>query len=57
MDFSMMNGLASVEATMYQQNIEDLILLVDKAPSSIVIKLGAILDRLYLHSNLLLLNL
>ena len=33
-DFSMMGGFATVEATMYQQNIEDLILLVDKAPSS-----------------------
>ncbi len=34
MDFSLMNGLASVEATMYQQDIEDLILLVDLPPSS-----------------------
>ena len=34
MDFSLMNGLASVEATMYQQSIEDLILLVDLPPSS-----------------------
>ena len=34
MDFSLMNGLASVEATMYQQEIEDLILLVDLPPSS-----------------------
>jgi len=33
-DFSMMGGFATVEATMYQQDIEDLILLVDKAPSS-----------------------
>ena len=33
-DFSVMGGFATVEATMYQQNIEDLILLVDKAPSS-----------------------
>ena len=34
MDFSLMNGLASVEATMYKQDIEDLILLVDLPPSS-----------------------
>ena len=34
MDFSLMNGLASVEATMYRQDIEDLILLVDLPPSS-----------------------
>ena len=33
-DFSVMGGFATVEATMYQQNIEDLILLVDEAPSS-----------------------
>ena len=33
-DLSMMGGFATVEATMYQQDIEDLILLVDKAPSS-----------------------
>ena len=33
-DFSMMDGLVSVEATYYKQNIEDLILLVDLAPSS-----------------------
>jgi hypothetical protein len=33
-DFSMMGGVATVEATMYQQNIEDLILLVDLPSSS-----------------------
>ena len=33
-DFSMMGGFATVEATMYQQDIVDLILLVDEAPSS-----------------------
>ena len=33
-DFSLMGGFATVEATMYQQAIEDLILLVDEAPSS-----------------------
>jgi len=33
-DFSVMGGLATVEATLYQQSIEDLILLVDEAPSS-----------------------
>jgi TonB-linked SusC/RagA family outer membrane protein len=33
-DFSMMGGLATVEATMYQQAIEDLILLVDLPSSS-----------------------
>ena len=33
-DFSMMGGFATVEATLYQQAIEDLILLVDEAPSS-----------------------
>lgn len=33
-DFSLLNGLMTVEATYYQQNIEDLILLVDLAPSS-----------------------
>ena len=33
-DFSVMDGLATVEATLYQQSIEDLILLVDEAPSS-----------------------
>ena len=33
-DFSVMGGFATVEATMYQQEIEDLILLVDEAPSS-----------------------
>ena len=33
-DFSVMDGFATVEATMYQQSIEDLILLVDTAPSS-----------------------
>ena len=33
-DLSMMSGFATLEATMYQQDIEDLILLVDKAPSS-----------------------
>ena len=33
-DFSVMGGFAIVEATYYQQNIEDLILLVDEAPSS-----------------------
>ena len=33
-DFSVMGGFATVEATMYQQDIEDLILLVDEAPSS-----------------------
>ena len=33
-DFSLMGGLANVEATFYQQAIEDLILLVDEAPSS-----------------------
>ena len=33
-DFSMMDGFATVEATMYQQDIVDLILLVDEAPSS-----------------------
>ena len=33
-DFSVMGGFATVEATMYQQNIADLILLVDEAPSS-----------------------
>ena len=33
-DFSMMEGLATVEATMYNQSIEDLILLVDLPSSS-----------------------
>ena len=33
-DFSVMNGFATVEITSYMQNIEDLILLVDEAPSS-----------------------
>ena len=33
-DFSVMNGLATVEATTYSQKISDLILLVDLAPSS-----------------------
>ena len=33
-DFSVMNGLATVEITSYTQYIEDLILLVDEAPSS-----------------------
>jgi hypothetical protein len=33
-DFSMMEGLATVEATMYSQSIEDLILLVDLPSSS-----------------------
>jgi TonB-linked SusC/RagA family outer membrane protein len=33
-DFSVMSGLATVELSMYQQNISDLILLVDKAASS-----------------------
>ena len=33
-DFSLMGGLATVEATYYTQAIEDLILLVDEAPSS-----------------------
>ncbi len=33
-DFSMMGGLATVEATMYTQNITDLILLVDLPASS-----------------------
>ena len=33
-DFSLMGGFATVEATYYQQDIEDLILLVDLAPSS-----------------------
>ena len=33
-DFSMMGGFATLEATLYQQAIEDLILLVDEAPSS-----------------------
>jgi len=33
-DFSMMEGLATVEATMYKQSIEDLILLVDLPSSS-----------------------
>ena len=33
-DFSLMNGLATVEITSYAQYIEDLILLVDEAPSS-----------------------
>jgi len=33
-DFSIMGGFATVEATMYQQAIEDLILLVDLPPSS-----------------------
>ena len=33
-DFSVMNGLATVEITSYSQYIEDLILLVDEAPSS-----------------------
>jgi len=33
-DFSMMNGLVTMEATYYKQSIEDLILLVDLAPSS-----------------------
>ena len=33
-DLSMMGGFATMEATYYQQAIEDLILLVDEAPSS-----------------------
>jgi TonB-linked SusC/RagA family outer membrane protein len=33
-DFSVMDGLATVEATTYSQKISDLILLVDLAPSS-----------------------
>ena len=33
-DFSLMGGFATVEATYYMQAIEDLILLVDEAPSS-----------------------
>ena len=33
-DFSVMGGIETFEATMYQQDIEDLILLVDEAPSS-----------------------